>query len=128
MFYFVLQDNFQVQAPRGGYIWRGDLTEGFLGYEFGGLILGGAYFRNFTVFIINIKIIVMYNNSEYSIPQTEQNPLQYRFGPPMALWHRGVKTVVEPLKRTPVNKNREYVVPYIEQPLTPTPRWQFSNN
>ena len=34
----------------------------------------------------------------------------------MALWHRGVKTVVEPFKRTPVNKNREYVVPYIEDP------------
>ena len=34
---------FQVQAPRGAYIWRGDLTEGFLHYEFGGLIFGGAY-------------------------------------------------------------------------------------
>ena len=56
-----------------------------MGYNFVGLICGGAYFWNFTVFIINIKIIVMYKNSEYSIPQTEQNPLQYRFGPPMAL-------------------------------------------
>ena len=35
--------------PPGAYIWRGDLTEGFLRYEFGGLIFGGAYFRNFTV-------------------------------------------------------------------------------
>ena len=69
----------------------------------------------------------MYKNSEYSIPQTEQNPLQYRFGPPMALWHRGDKTGVEPLKITPVNKNREYLVPYMEQPLISTPRWQFSN-
>ena len=33
----------------GAYIWRGDLTEGFLRYEFGGLIFGRAYFRNFTV-------------------------------------------------------------------------------
>ena len=33
----------------GAYIWRGDLTEGFLRYEFWGLIFGGAYFRNFTV-------------------------------------------------------------------------------
>ena len=31
------------------YIWRGDLTEGFLRYRFGGLIFGGAYFHNFTV-------------------------------------------------------------------------------
>ena len=39
------------------YIWRGDLTQGFLRYVFGGLIFGGAdtwggggaYFRNVTV-------------------------------------------------------------------------------
>ena len=36
--------------PPGVYIRRGDLTEGFLRYEFGELIFGGAlYFRNFTV-------------------------------------------------------------------------------
>ena len=47
LFYFVFEGNFQVQAPPPGG--RGDLTEGFLRYEFGGLIFGGAYFRNFTV-------------------------------------------------------------------------------
>ena len=31
--------------PPGAYIRRGDLTEGFLRYESGGLISGGAYFR-----------------------------------------------------------------------------------
>ena len=35
--------NFQVQASPGAYIWRGNLTQGFLRYEFGGLIFGGAY-------------------------------------------------------------------------------------
>ena len=35
--------------PQGAFIWRGDLTEAFLPYEFGGLMFGGAYFRNFTV-------------------------------------------------------------------------------
>ena len=29
LFYFVFEGNCQVQAPRGAYIWRGDLTEGF---------------------------------------------------------------------------------------------------
>ena len=38
-----------MQAPRGAYIWRDDLTEDFLRYRFGGLKFGGAYFRNFTV-------------------------------------------------------------------------------
>ena len=45
LFYLVFEDNFQVQAPRGAYIWRGDLTEGFFcvtGLE--GLYLEGLIF------------------------------------------------------------------------------------
>ena len=41
LFYFVLKGKYQVQVPGGG-----DLTDGFLRYDFGGLIIGGAYFRN----------------------------------------------------------------------------------
>ena len=44
MFYFVFEGNFSGTSPRGAYIWRGDLTEGFLPYRFRGLIDGGAYF------------------------------------------------------------------------------------
>ena len=47
---FVFEGKFQVQAPQGAYIRTGDLTEGFLRYDLGGLIFGGAYFRNFAVF------------------------------------------------------------------------------
>ena len=43
LFHFVFEGNFQVQPPRGGLFWRGDLTEGFFRYEFRGLIFGGAY-------------------------------------------------------------------------------------
>ena len=43
LFYFVFESKFHVQAPRGAYIRRGDLTEGFLRYDFEGLIFGGAY-------------------------------------------------------------------------------------
>ena len=51
LFYFVFEGKFQVQAPRGAYIGRGNLTEGFLRYDFGGLYIhGGGYFRNITVF------------------------------------------------------------------------------
>ena len=49
LFYFVFEGNFPSTSPRGAYIWRDDLTEGFLRYEFWGLIFGGAYFRNSTV-------------------------------------------------------------------------------
>ena len=54
-FTLYLRAIFHVQAL-GAYIWRGDLTEGFLHYRFGGLIFGGAYthggayFQNFTAF------------------------------------------------------------------------------
>ena len=50
LFYFVFESKFHVQAPRGAYIRRGDLTEGFLRYDFEGLIFREAYIRNFTVF------------------------------------------------------------------------------
>ena len=62
LFYFVFEGNFPSTSPRGAYIWKGDLTEGFFalpvwrayiwrGLYMEGLIHGGAYFRNFTVFI-----------------------------------------------------------------------------
>ena len=53
LFYFAFEGNFPSTSPRGAYIWRGDLTEGFLRFRFGGLIFGGAYFRNFTVYAVN---------------------------------------------------------------------------
>ena len=43
LFYFVFEGNFQVQASGRAYIWRCDLTVGFLRYEFGGLIFEGVY-------------------------------------------------------------------------------------
>ena len=54
LFYFVFEGNFPSTSPRGAYIWRGDLTEGFCVTGLGGLYLeglihGGVYFRNFTV-------------------------------------------------------------------------------
>ena len=43
LFYFLFERNFPYTSPWGAYIWKGDLTEGFLRYQFGGLIFGGAY-------------------------------------------------------------------------------------
>ena len=54
LFYFVCEGNFPSTSSQGGYISRGDLTEGFLCYRFGGLVLilegpihGGANFLEF---------------------------------------------------------------------------------
>ena len=55
-FCFVLlciREQIPCTTPRGAYIRRGDLPEGFLRYDFEGLIFGGAYFRNFTVCAIS---------------------------------------------------------------------------
>ena len=57
LFYFVFEGKFQVQAPRGAYIRRGDLTEGFLHDDFEGLTFGGAYFRNITVSLFLLRRI-----------------------------------------------------------------------
>ena len=50
MLYFTLysRENSNYKPP-GAYIRRGNLMEGFLRYDFGELILGGAYFQNFMV-------------------------------------------------------------------------------
>ena len=62
LFYVAFEGSFPSTSPWGAYIWRGDLTDGFLRYRFGGLIFGGAYFRNFTVFykadreIIHVRV------------------------------------------------------------------------
>ena len=39
LFYLVFEGNFPSTSPRGSYVWRGEKTEGFLRYRFGGLIL-----------------------------------------------------------------------------------------
>ena len=46
LFYFVFEGNFPSTSPRGPYILRGELTEGFLRYRIGGgLYLEGLIFR-----------------------------------------------------------------------------------
>ena len=43
LFHFVFGGNLPSTSHRRAYIWRGDLTEGFLRYRFGGFIFGRAY-------------------------------------------------------------------------------------
>ena len=74
---------FQVQAPGGAYIWRGDLTEDFLRYRFGGLIFGGPYFRNFTVARLRAKsetlvnILIVYSNKNHVMLNGDKNENGY---------------------------------------------------
>ena len=58
LFYFVFEGNFPNISPRGAYIWRGDLTEGFLSYRFGGLTLicRGSYMEGLIFRILRYFI------------------------------------------------------------------------
>ena len=47
LFYFVFEGNFPSTSPRRAYVWRGDLTEGFLRYEFGGAYIWRGLFSEF---------------------------------------------------------------------------------
>ena len=58
---------FSSTSARGTYIWRDHLTEGFLHYQFGGLMFGGAFFQNFTVFFQNSSRSIQVSRLKYPI-------------------------------------------------------------
>ena len=74
LFYFVFEGNYPSTSHQGAYIWRGDLTEGFLRYRFGGLIFGGAYtwrglFSKFYGKMIdNKKVFIVFHSLIPSLP------------------------------------------------------------
>ena len=45
--YFVFEGNFPISSPQGAYIWRGNLTEVFLCYWFGGAYIWRGLFSEF---------------------------------------------------------------------------------
>ena len=50
LFYFVFEGNFPSTGPRGAYIWRGDLTEGFLCYRTGGAYIWRSLYMEGLIF------------------------------------------------------------------------------
>ena len=66
LFYFVFEGNFPSTSPRGAYIWRGDLTEGFFRYRFGGLIhrtergLFSEFYGILPLYIRSARILLLY--------------------------------------------------------------------
>ena len=50
LLYFVLEGNFPSASPWGAYIWRGDLTEGFLRYLFGGAYIWRGLYMEGLIF------------------------------------------------------------------------------
>ena len=57
LFYFVFEGKFRVQAPRGAYIWRGDLSEVFFALRFwGAYICRGLYIEGLIFRILRYVI------------------------------------------------------------------------
>ena len=50
LFYFVFEGNFPSTSPSGGLYLEGRLTEGFLRYEFGGLIFWRGLYMEGLIF------------------------------------------------------------------------------
>ena len=48
LFYFVFEGNFPSTSPRGAYIWRGDLTEGFFALPVWGAYIWRGLFWEFN--------------------------------------------------------------------------------
>ena len=67
LFFFNLRAIYELKPPEA-YIWRDDLTESFLCYEFGVLIFGGAYFRNFTVLYRPLFTMIVFFTYEFDWP------------------------------------------------------------
>ena len=69
LFYFVFEGNFPRTSPRGAYIWRSDLTEGFFRYRFGGLSLVGLIFGILRYLVVVLKVAEQSFGSLYVICQ-----------------------------------------------------------
>ena len=58
LLYFVFEGNFPSTSPRGTYIWRGDLTEGFFALSFKGAYIWRGLFSEFYGTIHSIKYLI----------------------------------------------------------------------
>ena len=67
LLYSVLEGNFPSTSRRGAYIWRGDLTEGFLRYRFWGAysITWRGLFSEFYGSIAFICVFVILDNLQH---------------------------------------------------------------
>ena len=68
-FFFTLYSraNSKYKPPGGLYSEGRFRTEGFLRYDFGELIFGGAFFRNFRVFLLKIQEAISYKTKQVTM-------------------------------------------------------------
>ena len=67
LFYFVVKGNFPSTSSSGAYIWRGDLTEGFLRYRFWGVyIWRGLYMKGLIFGILRYFWLCFHSLNSFS--------------------------------------------------------------
>ena len=58
LFYFLFEGNFPSTSPRGAYIWRGDLTEGFFALpDWGAYVWRGLFSEFYGMCENEVRII-----------------------------------------------------------------------
>ena len=63
-FYFEFEGNFPSSSPRGAYIWRGDLTEGFFALPvWGACIWRGLYMEGLIFGILRYAFMASFAHS-----------------------------------------------------------------
>ena len=70
------------------FIWRGDLTGGYLRYRFEGLIFGEAYFRNFMVY--DERSFLNLGNTTVPSRRVGENPWNEDSAPCFKIWRMGL--------------------------------------
>ena len=70
------------------FIWRDDLTEGYLRYRFEGLLFGGAYFRNFMVY--DERSFLNRRNTTVPNRRVGENPGNEDSAPRFKIWRMGL--------------------------------------
>ena len=55
--YFVFEGNFPSTSPRGAYIWKGRLTEGFCVTGLGGLYMSGLFLEFYGILRRNLMLM-----------------------------------------------------------------------
>ena len=68
LFYFVFEGNFPSTSPLGGaYIWRGDLTKGFLHYQIGGAYIWRGLISEFYGIPQMESLLAGYERVDYNL-------------------------------------------------------------
>ena len=94
LFYFCIRGQIPSTSPPGAYIRRGDLTEDFLRYDFGGLIFGGANIHGGAYFRILRYVKTNRPNCVALVPRLNCKSCRFSYGGEEAMFLSVLSTII----------------------------------